>query len=60
MDIATVHLPVDTDSVPFARGLCRRALVDRLDSGQGLDGRHRVTLEERPAPRPPVRLVGSV
>ena len=28
VDIAfTVHLPVDTDSVPFIRGLCRQALV---------------------------------
>ena len=28
MDIAfTVHLPVDTRSVPFIRGLCRQALV---------------------------------
>ena len=28
MDIAfTVHLPVDTGSVPFIRGLCRQALV---------------------------------
>ena len=28
MDIAfTVHLPVDTGSVPFVRGLCRQALV---------------------------------
>ena len=31
MDIAfTVHLPVDTDSVPFIRGLCRQAL-EHLD-----------------------------
>ena len=140
MDIAfTVHLPVDTDSVPFIRGLCRQALVhlrieqtvideialalteacanvvqhagehglyevavaidDRLcrisvvDSGEGFDpatlserddrspldegrglqlmqalvdrldfrhepdGRHRVTLEKRLSPRPPLRLV---
>src|SRR3712207_8773634 len=28
VDIAfTVHLPVDTGSVPFIRGLCRQALV---------------------------------
>ncbi|WP_157936749.1 ATP-binding protein [Geodermatophilus chilensis] len=28
MDIAfTVHLPVDTGSIPFIRGLCRQALV---------------------------------
>ena len=141
MDIAfTVHLPVDTDSVPFIRGLCRQALehlhVDRpvvdeialalteacanvvqhagehglyevavaiddrlcrisvvddgegfdpaelpdggdrspLDEGRGLmlmqaladrldfrhepDGRHRVTLEKRLSPHPPLRLVG--
>lgn len=140
MDIAfTVHLPVDTDSVPFIRGLCRQALehlhveptvvdeialalteacanvvqhsgehslyevgvaiddrlcrisvVDNgegfdpadlpdrderspLDDGRGLllmqalvdsldfrnesDGRHRVTLEKRLAPHPPLRLV---
>src|SRR3712207_8397941 len=31
MDIAfTVHLPVDTGSVPFVRGLCRQAL-EHLD-----------------------------
>ena len=31
MDIAfTVHLPVDTGSVPFIRGLCRQAL-EHLD-----------------------------
>jgi len=35
VDIAfTVHLPVDTDSVPFIRGLCRQALehlrIDRM------------------------------
>ena len=31
VDIAfTVHLPVDTDSVPFIRGLCRQAL-EHLD-----------------------------
>ncbi len=60
MDIATVHLPVDTDSVPFARGLCRRALVDRLDVGHEPDGRRRVTLEKHLAPRPPLRLVDSV
>lgn len=30
MDIAfTVHLPVDSDSVPFVRGLCRQALEHR-------------------------------
>ena len=30
VDIAfTVHLPVDTDSVPFVRGLCRQALEHR-------------------------------
>ncbi len=143
MDIAfTVHLPVDTDSVPFIRGLCRQALehlrVERpvvdeialalteacanvvqhagerglyevavaiddrlcrisvvddgegfdpaelpdgderspLDSGRGLllmqslvdrldfrhepDGRHRVTLEKRLTPHPPLRLVDPV
>ena len=140
MDIAfTVHLPVDTDSVPFIRGLCRQALehlrierpvvdeialalteacanvvqhagqrglyevtvaiddrlcrisvvddgegfdpaelrggdersplgdgrglllmqalVDRLDFRHEPDGRHRVTLEERLTPHPPLRLV---
>jgi serine/threonine-protein kinase RsbW len=147
VDIAfTVHLPVDTDSVPFIRGLCRQALehlrveptvvdetalalteacatvvqhagehagehslyevgvaiddgtcrirvVDNgagfdsaalrdrderspLDDGRGLllmqalvdsldlrnesDGRHRVTLEKRLAPHPPLRLVDPV
>ena len=143
VDIAfMVHLPVDTDSVPFIRGLCRQALVhlrieqtvideialalteacanvvqhagehaeyevevaidDRLcrisvvDSGEGFDpaalsegdgrspleegrglllmqalvdrldfrhesdGRHRVTLEKRLTPHPPLRLVDPV
>ena len=143
MDITfTVHLPVDTDSVPFIRGLCRQALehlrierpvideitlalteacanvvrhagdhalyevavaiddrlcrigvVDNgegfdpaelsarderspLDEGRGLllmqalvdsldfrheaDGRHRVTLEKRLTPHPPLRLVDPV
>ena len=140
VDIAfTVHLPVDTDSVPFIRGLCRQALehldveravvdeialalteacanvvqhagqrglyevtvaiddrlcrisvvddgegfdpaelrggdersplddghglllmqalVDRLDFRNESDGRHRVTLEKRLTPHPPLRLV---
>ena len=140
VDIAfTVHLPVDTDSVPFIRGLCRQALehldveravvdeialalteacanvvqhagehglyevavaiddrlcrisvvddgegfdpaelrggderpplgdgrglllmqalVDRLDFRNESDGRHRVTLEKRLTPNPPLRLV---
>ena len=140
MDIAfTVHLPVDTGSVPFVRGLCRQALehldvertvvdeislalteacanvvqhagehagyevavaiddrlcrisvvddgagfdpatlpeadegtpleddrglllmqslVDRLDFRHEPDGRHRVTLEKRLMPHPPLRLV---
>ena len=140
MDIAfTVHLPVDTGSVPFIRGLCRQALVhlhvedsvideialalteacanvvqhagdhalyevavsiddrqcrisvvddgegfdpatlpegdertpledgrglmlmqalvDRLDFRHESDGRHRVTLEKRLSPHPPLRLV---
>jgi len=143
VDIAfTVHLPVDTDSVPFIRGLCRQALehlgtertvvcevalalteacanvvqhagehaeyevavaiddrlcrisvvdsgegfdpaalsgrdagspleegrglllmqalVDRLDFRHESDGRHRVTLEKRLAPHPPLRLVDPV
>src|SRR3712207_3799563 len=35
VDIAfTVHLPVDTDSVPFIRGLCRQALEHlRIERG---------------------------
>ena len=140
MDITfTVHLPVDTDSVPFIRGICRQALehlrierpvvdeialalteacadvvqhageqglyevavaisdrlcrisvvddgegvdpaelrrgdersplgdgrglllvqslVDRLDFRNESDGRHRVTLEKRLTPHPPLRLV---
>jgi serine/threonine-protein kinase RsbW len=143
VDIAfSVHLPVDTDSVPFIRGLCRQALehldveravvdeialalteacanvvqhtgehaeyevavaiddrlcrisvvddgegfdpaelrggdersplddghglllmqalVDRLDFRHESDGRHRVTLEKRLAPHPPLRLVDPV
>ena len=137
MDIAfTVHLPVDTGSVPFVRGLCRQALehlhvettvvdeialalteacanvvqhagdhaeyevavaiddrlcrisvvdsgngfdpaepgareegrglllmqalVDRLDFRHEPDGRHRVTLEKRLSPHPPLRLVDPV
>ena len=143
VDIAfSVHLPVDTDSVPFIRGLCRQALehlrierpvvdeialalteacanvvqhagehglyevavaiddrlcrisvvddgegfdpaelrggdersplddghglllmqalVDRLDFRHESDGRHRVTLEKRLSPHPPLRLVDPV
>jgi hypothetical protein len=54
----TVHLPVDTGSVSSVRGLCRQALVDRLVSRHGSDGRHRVALEERLTRTPPLRLVG--
>jgi serine/threonine-protein kinase RsbW len=31
----TVHLPVDTDSVPFIRGVCRQAL-EHLDVERGV------------------------
>ena len=38
MDIAfTVHLPVDTDSVPFIRGLCRQALEHLRIEGTVID-----------------------
>ena len=40
--------------------LLMRALVDRLDFRLESDGRHRVTLEKRLAPHPPLRLVDPV
>jgi serine/threonine-protein kinase RsbW len=49
---------VDTGSISLVRGLCRQALVDRLDSRHRPDGRHRVALEERLPRTPPLRLVG--
>ena len=40
--------------------LLMQALVDRLDFRHEADGRHRVTLEKRLAPHPPLRLVDPV
>jgi serine/threonine-protein kinase RsbW len=40
--------------------LLMQALVDRLDFRDESDGRHRVTLEKRLAPHPPLRLVDPV
>ena len=40
--------------------LLMQALVDRLDFRHESDGRHRVTLEKRLAPHPPLRLVDPV
>jgi serine/threonine-protein kinase RsbW len=43
------------------RGLVlMQALVDRLDFRHESDGRHRVTLEKRLTPHPPLRLVDPV
>ncbi|SHN70225.1 serine/threonine-protein kinase RsbW [Geodermatophilus obscurus] len=43
------------------RGLrLMQALVDRLDFRHEADGRHRVTLEKRLTPHPPLRLVDPV
>ncbi len=50
------HSPLDE-----GRGLLlMQALVDRLDFRHESDGRHRVTLEKRLAPHPPLRLVDPV
>jgi serine/threonine-protein kinase RsbW len=47
------HSPLDE-----GRGLLlMQALVDRLDFRHESDGRHRVTLEKRLSPHPPLRLV---
>lgn len=40
--------------------LLMQALVDRLDFRHEADGRHRVTLEKRLTPHPPLRLVDPV
>jgi serine/threonine-protein kinase RsbW len=40
--------------------LLMQALVDRLDFRHESDGRHRVTLEKRLSPHPPLRLVDPV
>jgi serine/threonine-protein kinase RsbW len=40
--------------------LLMQALVDRLDFRHESDGRHRVTLEKRLTPHPPLRLVDPV
>ena len=40
--------------------LLMQALVDRLDFRHEPDGRHRVTLEKRLSPHPPLRLVDPV
>ena len=46
------------DPLDSGRGLVlMRALVDRLDFVQDADGRHRVTLEKRLVPLPPLRLL---
>jgi serine/threonine-protein kinase RsbW len=50
------HSPPDE-----GRGLLlMQALVDRLDFRHESDGRHRVTLEKRLSPHPPLRLVDPV
>ncbi|MGY1639248.1 ATP-binding protein [Geodermatophilus sp. SYSU D00742] len=60
----------DPDALPDADGrspldggrglLLMQALVDRLSFRHESDGRHRVTLEKRLSPHPPLRLVDPV
>lgn len=56
-------LPDPDESAPLEEGrglLLMQALVDRLDFRHEADGRHRVTLEKRLTPHPPLRLVDPV
>ena len=56
-------LPGRDGGAPLDEGrglLLMQALVDRLDFRHESDGRHRVTLEKRLAPHPPLRLVDPV
>ena len=53
-------LPQGDERTPLEDGrglLLMQALVDRLDFRNESDGRHRVTLEKRLTPNPPLRLV---
>ena len=53
-------LPQGDERTPLEDGrglLLMQALVDRLDFRHEPDGRHRVTLEKRLTPHPPLRLV---
>ena len=51
----------DRSPLDEGRGLLlMQALVDRLDFRHESDGRHRVTLEKRLMPHPPLRLVDPV
>lgn len=56
-------LPDPEESSPLDEGrglLLMQALVDRLDFRHEADGRHRVMLEKRLTPHPPLRLVDPV
>ena len=56
-------LPQGNERTPLEDGrglLLMQALVDRLDFRHEPDGRHRVTLEKRLTPHPPLRLVDPV
>jgi serine/threonine-protein kinase RsbW len=56
-------LPARDERSPLEEGrglLLMQALVDRLDFRHQSDGRHRVTLEKRLVPNPPLRLVDPV
>ena len=60
-DPATLSERDDRSPLDEGRGLLlMQALVDRLDFRHESDGRHRVTLEKRLAPHPPLRLVDPV
>jgi serine/threonine-protein kinase RsbW len=55
--------PEGDERTPLEDGrglLLMQALVDRLDFRHEPDGRHRVTLEKRLTPHPPLRLVDPV
>jgi len=56
-------LPEPDEGSPLEEGrglLLMQALVDSLDFRHEADGRHRVTLEKRLTPHPPLRLVDPV
>lgn len=57
------ELPAPDGGSPLEEGrglLLMNALVDSLDFRHEADGRHRVTLEKRLTPHPPLRLVDPV
>ncbi len=56
-DLPDLSQPIDPRSEGGAGLVLMRALVDELAFERDPDGRHRVTLEKRLAPRPTLRLI---